>query len=133
MRKQLSILLSVLLASTILAGCSSGKTQTSLQDPSAPAPSGSTNQADVKSDGTVNNPEAVKTKLWRFSLLVYVFRGRRFLYGPNYFRLQRPNLWQPRQLHHAGMGRRYTKLTTAVAANKGPDIGVCHVSNCPSW
>ena len=87
--------------------------------------------ADVNDDGTVNNPEAVavdKDKLVFWSL----FSG-----GDGEFMdkmISEYNESSPTKQVQSIMlvwADYYTKLQTAVAAGKGPDIGVSHASSLP--
>ena len=87
--------------------------------------------ADVNDDGTVNNPEAVavdKNKLVFWSL----FSG-----GDGEFMdkmISEYNEGGPEKQVQSIMlvwADYYTKLQTAVAAGKGPDIGVSHASSLP--
>lgn len=139
-RKTISGLLTfVLAAGTILAGCgdssekpavstSGEKIEEGKLDTSESVEEG---QTDVNDDGTVNNPEAVqvdKNKLVFWSL----FSG-----GDGEFMdkiISDYNGTQPTKQVQSIMlvwADYYTKLQTAVAAGKGPDIGVSHASSLP--
>ena len=95
------------------------------------AAAGETAQPDVNEDGTVNNPESVEVdanKLVFWSL----FSG-----GDGEFMdkvIADYNAGNPTKQVQSIMlvwGDYYTKLQTAVAAKKGPDIGVSHASKLP--
>jgi multiple sugar transport system substrate-binding protein len=88
-------------------------------------------EADVNEDGTVNNPEAVEVdpnKLVFWSL----FAG-----GDGDWMnqiIEDYNATNPKKQVQSVMlvwADYYTKLSTAVAAGKGPDIGVSHMSKLP--
>lgn len=149
MKRVLTALLSTALICSMFAGCSSSA-GTSSADSAAPATdaaqseaaapeaeasaeSGDTAEggADVNEDGTVNNPEDVvvdENDLVLWSL----FSG-----GDGSFMDQIVADYNAQT-----SGRKvtsimlvwadyYTKLATAVAANKGPDIGISHISKLP--
>lgn len=110
------------------ASTDNGQKQTDAADTKENA---STDTVDVNEDGTVNNPENVKTeegKLVFWSL----FSG-----GDGSFMdsiISDYNKTGPSMGVQSIMlvwGDYYTKLQTAVAAKKGPDIGVSHVSKLP--
>lgn len=125
----------------MLTGCGSGsstddsaKTDDTKQEETAEAgtdESSSGDEADVNEDGTVNNPEAVKVdenKLVFWSL----FSGGDGEYMDkiisDYNATDPDKQVQPIMLVWADY---YTKLQTAVAAGKGPDIGISHASKLP--
>lgn len=142
MKKMLIGLLAACMLTSSFAGCGSKPADTPTDKPAADAstatpadqPAESTpaeGTADVNEDGTVNNPEAVKVdenKLVFWSL----FSG-----GDGKFMDQiitDYNATNPSKQVQSVMlvwADYYTKLMTAVAANKGPDIGVSHLSRLP--
>ena len=88
-------------------------------------------QADINEDGTVNNPESVEVK--EGSLVFWsLFSGGDGGFMDEMidaYNSEGPDMEaQPIMLVWADY---YTKLQTAVAAGKGPDIGVSHVSKLP--
>lgn len=148
-RKVLAMFLATTMAVGVMAGCGGGETastDTSTTDESTTdesaeettdeaseetAEEGSEEVADVNEDGTVNNPEAVEVdpnKLVFWSL----FSG-----GDGEFMDQiiaDYNAGSPKKEVQSIMlvwADYYTKLQTAVAAGKGPDVGVSHVSKLP--
>lgn len=89
---------------------------------------GDADAADVNDDGTVNNPEAVKVdenKLVFWSLFSGGDGGFMDQIIADYNATSPTKQVQSIMLVWADY---YTKLSTAVAANKGPDIGVSHQS-----
>ena len=138
MKKILTALLSIGILASSLAGCgggNSGGSAASAASPQSDAGAGSavssSEQADVNSDGTVNNPEAVavdKDKLVFWSLFSGGDGGFMDKIIADY------NATGPKKQVQSVMlvwADYYTKLTTAVAAGKGPDIGVSHISKLP--
>ena len=86
---------------------------------------------DINDDGTVNNPEAVavdKDKLVFWSLFSGGDGGFMDEIVSEYNKTNPPKQVQSIMLVWADY---YTKLMTAVAAGKGPDIGVAHISKLP--
>ena len=86
---------------------------------------------DINEDGTVNNPEAVvvdKDKLVFWSLFSGGDGGFMDEIVSEYNKTNPPKQVQSIMLVWADY---YTKLMTAVAAGKGPDIGVSHISKLP--
>jgi len=132
MKKLLTALLAISILATSFAGCGNG-TSTASTVPSAGAQGGSVSseKANVNSDGTVNNPEAVavdKDKLVFWSL----FSGGDGEYMDKI--IKEYNATNPKKQVQSVMlvwADYYTKLATAVAAGKGPDIGVSHISKLP--
>ncbi len=132
MKKLLTALLAISILATSFAGCGNG-TSTASTVPSTGAQGGSvsTEKANVNSDGTVNNPEAVavdKDKLVFWSL----FSGGDGEYMDKI--IKEYNATNPKKQVQSVMlvwADYYTKLATAVAAGKGPDIGVSHISKLP--
>lgn len=137
MKKLLTVLLAIGILTSSFAGCGGGGAAAGAgTSPSSPAASSqaagsSSEQANVNSDGTVNNPEAVtvdKDKLVFWSL----FSG-----GDGEFMdkiIKEYNATNPKKQVQSVMlvwADYYTKLATAVAAGKGPDIGVSHISKLP--
>ncbi len=147
MKKMIALVSVITLCVGLLAGCAgktsqtdnSGNTQSKATEApktgdSAAAPTdavASGDTVDVNEDGTVNNPESVKVeegKLVFWSL----FSG-----GDGSFMdqiISNYNNTSPAMGVQSIMlvwGDYYTKLQTAVAAGKGPDIGVSHVSKLP--
>ena len=91
----------------------------------------SADEADVNEDGTVNNPESVEVKegnLVFWSLFSGGDGGFMDEMIADYNSTGPKMEVQPIMLVWADY---YTKLQTAVAAGKGPDIGVSHVSKLP--
>lgn len=87
--------------------------------------------ADINEDGTVNNPEAIKIdkdKLVFWSLFSGGDGGFLDEIIKNYNATSPTKQVQSIMLVWADY---YTKLQTAVAVKKGPDIGVSHVSKLP--
>lgn len=139
-RKTISGLLTfVLAAGTILAGCGDSSEKPAVSTSGEKIEEGKLDtsesveedQTDVNDDGTVNNPEAVqvdKNKLVFWSL----FSG-----GDGEFMdkiISDYNGTRPTKQVQSIMlvwADYYTKLQTAVAAGKGPDIGVSHASSLP--
>lgn len=137
-RKAIAMFMTAMMTAGMLTGCGSSdtvdnsgagtdQTETGAEDNAA----GAENEADVNEDGTVNNPEAVKVdenKLVFWSL----FSG-----GDGEFMdqiISDYNASGPSKEVQSIMlvwADYYTKLQTAVAAGKGPDIGVSHVSKLP--
>ena len=124
--KFLYLLAVISLTATLLVGCGSTTAKT---DTSGETTSEAT--AEVNEDGTVNNPESVvveKGKLVFWSL----FSGGDGTYMDSI--ISDYNKTNPTMGVQAIMlvwGDYYTKLQTAVAAGKGPSIGVSHVSKLP--
>lgn len=133
-RKVIAMLMAAIMTTGMLAGCgNSGTTENNgTGNDTAETDAGNEGEeADVNEDGTVNNPEAVKVdenKLVFWSL----FSG-----GDGEFMdqiISDYNAGGPAKEVQSIMlvwGDYYTKLQTAVAAGKGPDIGVSHVSKLP--
>lgn len=140
-QKVLAVLLATAMTVGMLAGCggSSGKSgtdantsETNEKDAESTDNADDTEEAvDENEDGTVNNPEAVKVdgdKLVFWSL----FSG-----GDGEFMdqiISDYNAGGPTKQVQSIMlvwDDYYTKLQTAVAAGKGPDLGVSHVSKLP--
>lgn len=132
MKKLLTALLAISILATAFTGCAGG---TSAAKPvSSSATQGNnahSEKGNVNSDGTVNNPESVavdKDKLVFWSL----FSG-----GDGVFMdkiIKEYNATNPKKQVQSVMlvwADYYTKLATAVAAGKGPDIGVSHISKLP--
>lgn len=140
-RKTISVLLTLALAATtVLAGCGGDDTS---KEPDASTSAEGTDQssdedaageeaqADVNEDGTVNNPEAVevdKDKLVFWSLFSGGDGGFMDQIISDYNGGNPTKQVQSIMLVWADY---YTKLQTAVAAKKGPDIGVSHASSLP--
>lgn len=133
MKKLLTALLAISVLATSFAGCGGGGATAGSAAPASGQQAGSTasQTADVNSDGTVNNPEAVavdKDKLVLWSL----FSG-----GDGEFMdkiIKQYNDTNPKKQVQSVMlvwADYYTKLSTAVAAGKGPDIGISHISKLP--
>lgn len=136
-RKAIASIMALTLTAAALAGCGSESSEKSegggvksSQENEAPE-QGEEASADVNDDGTVNNPEAVavdKDKLVFWSL----FSG-----GDGEFMdkmISEYNESSPTKQVQSIMlvwADYYTKLQTAVAAGKGPDIGVSHASSLP--
>lgn len=135
MKKQLALCLAFVFLASILAACTSGggaaSTASQAQTTSTSAAASTGGEADVNSDGTVNNPEAIATNpddLVFWSL----FSGGDGKYMDTIIKDYNAQA-SGSQVASIMLvwADYYTKLTTAVAANKGPDIGVCHVSKLP--
>lgn len=142
MKKIMSLLLSAVLVGSIFAGCTSGGTPSAgseapaAESPAAsgdaaPAGDAAEGDADVNEDGTVNNPEDVQVDP---NNLVFwsLFSGGDGSFMDkiieDYNAQTTGRKVSPIMLVWADY---YTKLATAVAANKGPDIGVSHISKLP--
>lgn len=134
-RNILSVFLAGCMMAGVLSGCGKESADTNADneknDISAAGKSTSEEKSDVNEDGTVNNPEAVKVdenKLVFWSL----FSG-----GDGEFMdkvISEYNAGSPSKEVQSIMlvwDDYYTKLQTAVAAGKGPDIGVSHASKLP--
>lgn len=139
-RKILAMFLATTMAAGVLAGCGSSDKEsgnatkegsTTESEPEESDSSESADAADINEDGTVNNPEAVEVdenKLVFWSL----FSG-----GDGEFMdkiISDYNAGGPTKEVQSIMlvwGDYYTKLQTAVAAGKGPDVGVSHASKLP--
>lgn len=135
-RKVLAMFLTATMAAGVLAGCGGSDKggETASGGESAANEAGSEEggeAADVNEDGTVNNPEAVEVdedKLVFWSL----FSG-----GDGEFMdqiISDYNASDPTKQVQSIMlvwDDYYTKLQTAVAAGKGPDIGISHASKLP--
>ena len=150
--KWLAVLLAVTMTVGVLSGCggsgSTGTADTSgteaasgaqensgggnTENAEAPADGeASTDEADVNEDGTVNNPEAVQVdenKLVFWSLFSGGDGGFMDEMIADYNSTGPTKEVQSIMLVWADY---YTKLQTAVAAGKGPDLGVSHVSRLP--
>ena len=95
------------------------------------APGASSSAVDVNPDGTVNNPEAVKVdtnKLVFWSLFSGGDGGWMDKIIADYNKTNPVRQVQSIMLVWADY---YTKFGTAVAARRGPDIGVSHISRLP--
>ena len=128
-RKVLVTFLTACVAIGMLSGC--GNSGSSSKSSGAAGSSAAKEKTDVNEDGTVNNPESVKVdknKLVFWSL----FSG-----GDGEFMdkvIEDYNSGSPTKEVQSIMlvwDDYYTKLQTAVAAGKGPDIGVSHASKLP--
>ena len=151
-RKWLAALLTLTMTAGLLSGCGGGGSNTGAtagtDAPAAEADSqeesgggnteaadaegeASGDTADVNEDGTVNNPEAVQVdenKLVFWSLFSGGDGGFMDEIIADYNSKGPSREVQSIMLVWADY---YTKLQTAVAAGKGPDIGVSHVSKLP--
>ena len=135
-KKIVTLLTAVTLIASMLVGCggntktedTSGVSATEETIGEASTGDASTGEVDVNEDGTVNNPESVPTeegKLVFWSLFSGGDGGYMDKIIENY------NGGTPKMSVQSIMlvwADYYTKLQTAVAAGKGPDIGVSHVS-----
>lgn len=150
-RKAVAMLMTAVMAAGMLAGCGGsgtdkGSTDTTATKDTADDAAADTatddaaaddaadtaeGEADVNEDGTVNNPEAVaidENKLVFWSL----FSG-----GDGEFMdqiISDYNAAKPTKEVQSIMlvwDDYYTKLQTAVAAGKGPDVGISHASKLP--
>ena len=115
-----------------LAGCSTPSGSGSGAPPAnPPASTGASASSDVNEDGTVNNPENVQVdpnKLVLWSLFSGGDGGFMDKIIADY------NATNPKKQVQSVMlvwADYYTKLTTAVATGKGPDIGISHISKLP--
>jgi multiple sugar transport system substrate-binding protein len=141
-KKIISLLTALTLVMALLVGCGSSATKTdnttektstdkATTDVATTDEAAAGDVADVNEDGTVNNPESVKIddgKLVFWSL----FSGGDGTYMDSI--IKDYNGTSPKMGVQSIMlvwGDYYTKLQTAVAAGKGPDIGVSHVSKLP--
>lgn len=151
-RKWLAALLTLTMTAGLLSGCGGGGSNTgSTAGTDAPAAEADSQEesgggntetadaegeasgdtADVNEDGTVNNPEAVQVdenKLVFWSLFSGGDGGFMDEIIADYNSKGPSREVQSIMLVWADY---YTKLQTAVAAGKGPDIGVSHVSKLP--
>lgn len=151
-RKWLAALLALTMTAGLLSGCGGGGsnagstagTDAPAAEADSPEESGGGNKeaadaegeasgdtADVNEDGTVNNPEAVQVdenKLVFWSLFSGGDGGFMDEIIADYNSKGPSREVQSIMLVWADY---YTKLQTAVAAGKGPDIGVSHVSKLP--
>lgn len=151
-RKWLAALLTAAMTASVLSGCGgngNAGTTTDTANTETPADSGENSEgggnteegsadagetadaADVNDDGTVNNPEAVQVdenKLVFWSLFSGGDGGFMDEIIADYNSKGPSKEVQSIMLVWADY---YTKLQTAVAAGKGPDIGVSHVSKLP--
>lgn len=151
-RKWLAALLTLTMTAGLLSGCGGGGSNTGstagtdapAAEADSPEESGGGNTeaadaegeasgdtADVNEDGTVNNPEAVQVdenKLVFWSLFSGGDGGFMDEIIADYNSKGPSREVQSIMLVWADY---YTKLQTAVAAGKGPDIGVSHVSKLP--
>ena len=151
-RKWLAALLTLTMTAGLLSGCGGGGsnagstagTDAPAAEADSPEESGGGNTeaadaegeasgdtADVNEDGTVNNPEAVQVdenKLVFWSLFSGGDGGFMDEIIADYNSKGPSKEVQSIMLVWADY---YTKLQTAVAAGKGPDIGVSHVSKLP--
>lgn len=132
-KKRIAAFAAAALAAVVLAGCgnnadntgAAGSPAASIENSSA----GTGEEADVNDDGTVNNPEKVVVDAGK---LVFwsMFGGGDGEYMDqmiaDYNGTQPASQVQSIMLVWADY---YTKLQTAVAAGKGPDIGVSHASS----
>ncbi len=88
-------------------------------------------EVNINEDGTVNNPESVTIQ--EGNLVFWsLFSGGDGAFMDQIiaaYNATEPNM--PVQSIMLVWGDYYTKLQTAVAAGKGPDIGVCHASKLP--
>ncbi len=120
MKRVLSVLLALLFCSFLVFAAGEKESTT----PAAVV-------VDINEDGTVNNPEAVavdKDKLVFWSLFSGGDGGFMDEIVAEYNKTNPPKQVQSIMLVWADY---YTKLMTAVAAGKGPDIGVSHISKLP--
>lgn len=137
-RKLIASLMTATMIAGMLTGCGGNSTDDSAttsdtkQEETADAgDDASGEEADVNEDGTVNNPEAVKVdenKLVFWSL----FSGGDGEYMDKI--ISDYNATDPDKQVQSIMlvwADYYTKLQTAVAAGKGPDIGISHASKLP--
>jgi len=137
--KLISLITAALAGTLVLTACSSSPTtptsstkapSSSSSAPAAPGTS-ATPTSNVNEDGTVNDPTLVQTdpnKLVFWSL----FSGGDGAWMDKI--IQAYNGTSPQKQVQSVMlvwADYYTKLMTGVAAGKGPDIGVSHVSNLP--
>ncbi len=129
-RKVLATFLATCMAVGMMAGCG-GSGSSSNESKETENKKEEKAKTDINEDGTVNNPESVKVdenKLVFWSL----FSG-----GDGEFMdqvIEEYNSGSPTKEVQSIMlvwDDYYTKLQTAVAAGKGPDIGVSHASKLP--
>lgn len=146
MKKFIALLMAMTMVMALLVGCakSPAATDTSATDATkdtaavetatdtaAADETATEDVADVNQDGTVNNPESVVVEAGK---LVFwsLFSGGDGSYMDSI--ISDYNASSPAMGVQSIMlvwGDYYTKLQTAVAAGKGPDIGVSHVSKLP--
>lgn len=133
MKKKLSLCAATLATGLLLVGCGAGGPGAGASGSAGDNSdsSGSSDDIGLNEDGTVNNPENVEVdgdKLVFWSL----FAG-----GDGEFMDQMIadyNATNPKKQVQSVMlvwADYYTKLATAVATGKGPDIGVSHISKLP--
>ncbi len=144
MKKKNMFFLAIVFVMLFIVGCGSQSNDTNVSGNDSSVDSGtsesdtsktqdetSENDADVNEDGTVNNPESVEIKegnLVFWSLFSGGDGGFMDEIITDYNATQPTMQVQPIMLVWADY---YTKLQTAVAAGKGPDIGVAHASKLP--
>ncbi|HBI72396.1 MAG TPA: ABC transporter substrate-binding protein [Lachnospiraceae bacterium] len=88
-------------------------------------------EADVNEDGTVNNPESVKVEEGKLVFWSLFSGGDGSFMDQIISDYNNTNPAMGVQSIMLVWADYYTKLQTAVAAGKGPDIGVSHVSKLP--
>ncbi|WMJ85987.1 ABC transporter substrate-binding protein [Anaerocolumna sp. MB42-C2] len=136
-------LLCVLIAASLIAfsftGCSGSKTDSTAgtdvknQNTVTDTKEGASDAAtvDVNEDGTVNNPENVKVEEGKLVFWSLFSGGDGSFMDTIISDYNKTNPTMGVQSIMLVWGDYYTKLQTAVAAKKGPDIGVSHVSKLP--
>lgn len=135
-RNLLKIMLTSTLAATMcasLVACgssgSSGTTGATAANQSGSATSTSNSeQVNANSDGTVNNPEAVQIKSGDLSFWSLFTGGDGEWWQKIVSDYNNTSPTYPVQCVTLVWADYYTKLQTAVAAGKGPDMGISHVS-----
>ncbi|QHQ59845.1 extracellular solute-binding protein [Anaerocolumna sedimenticola] len=139
-KKLLCVLTAVSLIAFSFTGCSGGKTDSTANTDGAKNQStvtdtkeGSSDAAtvDVNEDGTVNNPENVKVDEGKLVFWSLFSGGDGSFMDSIISDYNKTNPAMGVQSIMLVWGDYYTKLQTAVAAKKGPDIGVSHVSKLP--
>ena len=131
MRKNLlkTVLTSTMVATMCasLAACGSSGSSGTTGTASA-SQSGTVTSVDTNSDGTVNNPEAVQIKSGDLSFWSLFTGGDGDWWSKIVSDYNDTSPKYPVQSVTLVWADYYTKLQTAVAAGKGPDMGISHVS-----
>lgn len=130
-KKILACGITIAISLTLISGCGANTSSSSVQANIANSTTGTPTVGNVNSDGTVNDPNQVEVdpnKLVLWSL----FSGGDGQYMEQI--IEDYNATNPAKQVQSVMlvwEDYYTKLATAVAAGKGPDIAISHVSKLP--